>query len=156
MRLAFAAALASLASPAFAQPAPVVGKAWARATSDLAQTGAAYLAITSPDADQLVGLASPAARQVELHESMDDHGVMKMRAVPMLPLPPGAEVRLAPGGYHAMLMGLTRPLHVGDHFPLTLTFQHAGAVTTDVVVERAGAMRADEMPAGVTDHSKQP
>lgn len=156
MRLALAAALAGLALPAFAQPAPVVGKAWARATSDLAQTGAAYLSITSPDGDQLVGLASPAARRVELHESMDDHGVMEMRAIPMLPLPPGAEVRLSPGGTHAMLMGLTRPLHAGDHFPLTLTFQHAGAITTDVVVERAGARQADEMPAGMTDHGKQP
>ena len=156
MRLALVAALVGLALPAFAQPAPVIGKAWARATSDLAQTGAAYLTITSPDGDQLVGFSSPAARQVELHESMDDHGVMKMRPVPMLPLPSGAEVRLSPGGYHAMLMGLTRPLHVGDHFPLTLTFQHAGAITTDVVVERAGAMRADETPAGTMDQGKQP
>lgn len=143
------AAFAGLAVPAFAQPAPSIEKAWARATTDLAQTGAAYLTITSPAADQLVAIASPAARQVGLHQSLEDHGVMQMRLVAALPLPAGMPVKLAPGGYHVMLMGLVKPLHVGDHFPLTLTFQHAGAVTTDVTVERAGAMRADDM---VMDH----
>lgn len=139
-------ALLAAISPARAatDTAPVVEKAWARATSDLAQNGAAYLTVTSPIGDQLVGVASPAARQVEVHQSINDHGVMEMRPVPALPLPAGTAVQLAPGGYHAMLMGLTRPLHVGDHFPLTLTFEHAGAITTDVTVERAGAMRADE------------
>ena len=52
---------------------------------------------------------------------------------------------LARGGDHVMLMGLTGPLKDGDSFPLTLTFEHAGNVTVDVVVDSA---RDATMPAG--------
>jgi copper(I)-binding protein len=62
-----------------------------------------------------------------------------MRPVASLPVGPGHDVTLAPGGSHVMLMGLKQPLKPGDHFPLTLTFAHAGAVTTEVTVGRAGA-----------------
>jgi len=128
---------------------PVLVHAWARPTSDLAKTGAAYVTITSPVADRLVGVTSPAARAVELHVSRDEAGIMTMRPVDALPLPPGVAVSLAPGGYHAMLIDLVRPLHLGDHFPLTLRFAGAGDVTIEVVVERPGAM-----PAGMgMDHS---
>ena len=137
-----AVASAQAVPPAQAVPqAPgpmVIAHAWARATSDLAHTGAAYLTITSPAADALVGAASPAAKTVAVHQTSEVDGVMQMRPVPSLAIPANTPVTLAPGGYHAMLMGLTKPLHVGDHFPLTLRFQRFGAVTTDVVVEPAG------------------
>ena len=41
---------------------------------------------------------------------------------------------------HLMLMGLKQPLKLGDQVPVTLTFEHAGAVTVSVPVGTAGAM----------------
>jgi copper(I)-binding protein len=47
-----------------------------------------------------------------------------------------------------MLMGLKAPLKEGQSFPLTLTFEKAGAVETSVAVRGAGAgVPGDAKPA---------
>ena len=113
---------------------------WARASAGAAKTGAAYLTLTDQGLpDQLTGASTPVAASAELHESMDDMGMMKMRPIAGLPLTPGKPVTLAPGGYHLMLMGLKGPLKAGDSFPLTLRFQHAPPQTVTVTVEPIGA-----------------
>ncbi len=139
MRLALAAAMLCVTSAAFAQTGPVGVHAWARATIATAQTGGAYLVVHDSTADQIIGFSTPIAATAELHQSRMHDGVMEMRPVASLPVGPGHDAILAPGGYHVMLMGLKQPLKPGDHFPLTVTFAKAGAVTTDVTVERAGA-----------------
>jgi periplasmic copper chaperone A len=113
---------------------------WARASAGAAKTGAAYLTITDQgQPDQLTGASTPVADTAEVHESMADMGTMKMRPVAGLPLAPGKPVKLAPGGYHVMLMGLKAPLKQGDTFPLTLRFEHAAPMTVTVTVEAIGA-----------------
>ena len=57
-----------------------------------------------------------------------------------VPVPAGETIKLAPGGYHGMLMGLTAPLKEGERYPVTLTFERAGEVTVDVEVV---SMRAE-------------
>jgi copper(I)-binding protein len=74
-----------------------------------------------------------------VHQSFDDHGVMKMRPVAALPIEPGKPVTLAPGGYHIMLSGLRQSLTQGDSFPITLSFAKAGPVTATAIVAKAGA-----------------
>ena len=68
----------------------------------------------------LVGVASPAANVVELHEMVMDNNVMKMRALPSLDVKPGQTVELKPGSYHVMLIDLKKPLTKGDVVPITL------------------------------------
>ncbi len=50
---------------------------------------------------------------------------MKMFPVDGLELPAGKTVKLAPGGYHVMLMGLNSPLQAGGRVPVSLTFEMA-------------------------------
>jgi copper(I)-binding protein len=115
---------------------------WARASAGAATTGAAYLTLTDQGApDRLTGASTPVAATAELHESMSDMGTMKMRPVSGLSVAPGKPVKLAPGGYHIMLMGLKAPLKQGDTFPLTLTFEHAPPMTVTVNVEAIGAQQ---------------
>jgi copper(I)-binding protein len=122
---------------------------WARATPGASTTGAAYLTVTaSGTADRLLGVSTPAAGMAELHQSANDNGVMTMRPVAALALEPGKPVTLAPGGYHVMLMDLRQPLKPGDHFPLTLTFEHASPVTVLVEVGQAGARSQPGNDAG--------
>jgi copper(I)-binding protein len=75
----------------------------------------------------------------ELHEMSVEAGVMRMRDVAALEVRPGEKLQLKPDGYHVMLSELKQPLKVGDKFPLTLTFQNAGAVEVSVWVEGMGA-----------------
>jgi copper(I)-binding protein len=65
--------------------------------------------------------------------------VMKMRPIASLDIPAGQPVTLKPGGDHVMLLGLNGPLREGQSFPLTLTFEKAGAREVTVAVEKPGA-----------------
>lgn len=116
-----------------------VDHAWARPAM-AGHNGVVYLNITEHrQADRLVAVSSPVARQAELHETIDDHGVMKMRRVAALPLRPGQTVMLRPGGYHIMLLDLKHQLSPGDSVPVTLTFEKGGKVSTMAMVEGRGA-----------------
>jgi hypothetical protein len=114
---------------------------WARATPGTATTGAVYLTVTDNGRpDRLVGVSTPIAAMAEMHETIHDNGVMKMRPVAGgIALDPGKPVTFTPGGYHVMLTGLKSPLKAGDSFPLTLTFEHARSITVSVHVEAMGA-----------------
>ncbi|HVH81312.1 MAG TPA: copper chaperone PCu(A)C [Stellaceae bacterium] len=126
---------------AFAQTGGVAVKdAWARATPGSAQTAAAYATIESPSGDRLTGASTPVAQKAEIHSMTMDNGVMKMRPVEGVELPPGQQVTLKPGGYHIMLTGLIKPLEVGQSFALTLDFAKAGAKEVTVMVEKVGSM----------------
>src|SRR6478609_7277117 len=120
---------------------------FARATPPGAQSGGVYLTIENrgTSKDRLVRIASPAAASVELHSMTMDGNVMRMRAIAGLDIAPGATVTLGSAGYHVMLVGLARPLVVGDRIVITLTFEKAGAVDVTAFVE---AMT----PAGSATH----
>jgi copper(I)-binding protein len=129
------------ASRAGAQgPGVTVTQPWTRAAGAGA-TGVGYMAIrnagTAPD--RLVSARTPAARTVELHTHIRDGDVMRMRPVPAIELGAGAEIRLAPGGLHLMLIGLAAPLRQGERVPVTLVFERAGEVQVELAVEAAGA-----------------
>jgi copper(I)-binding protein len=68
-------------------------------------------------------VSSPVAKVAEIHEMKMDGGVMTMRAVDKLALPPRKTVDLSPSTYHVMLMGLSQPLKEGDSVPLTLVIE---------------------------------
>jgi periplasmic copper chaperone A len=119
---------------------------WARATAGAATTAAAYFTVTSKGVpDHLVSVSTPIGT-ADLHETINDNGVMKMRPVASIALDPGKPVTFKPGGYHVMLTGLKDPLKSGDSFPLTLTFEHAQPVSVTVKVEAAGGGGMGNMP----------
>ena len=98
-------------------------------------SGAAYMTLDNKTgtADRLTGASSNVAVQVQIHEMSVVNGVMQMRELADgLPFPAGGSVALKPGSYHVMLIGLKKPLTVGETFPLTLTFEKAGNISVTV------------------------
>jgi len=148
-RLLTAAALClcAAAAPASAADGTVtVERAWARPTTTQAKAGAAFVTLSNPGtADRrLVGAESPVSERAELHTHVMDGGVARMRPVESIALPAGGTVRLAPGGDHIMLMGLKRPLRVGERFAVTLRLDGGQAVEAEVEVLAPGTEpRAD-------------
>jgi copper(I)-binding protein len=144
-RLAILMALAAAPAGVAAEDAKVgdihIDAAWSRATASSAPTGAAYMMLTNHggEVDRLVAVASPAAEHAQLHTHLMEGGVMKMRPVEAVEVAPGTPSVLQPGGLHVMLIGLKGPLREGQRFPLTLTFERAGDVEIDVVVQPAGS-----------------
>lgn len=130
-----------------------VANAWARRTVPGQRNGAVYLEITGGsrrDVLRGVEVDTVVAASAELHETTEGHSSgtgpnqrsggghhshhgMQMKELVELPVPSGASIRLEPGGRHIMLLDLTRPLEVGQRFPLRLRFEQAG--TVEVVVE---------------------
>ena len=105
-----------------------------------AQVAGGYLAISNEGAqlDRLVGLSSKIAKSVSLHQSsVDTNGVASMSPVAALDIPAGDTVVLEPGGYHIMFMGLTGRFSEGDMLPVTLTFEKAGAIDMEFMVDPA-------------------
>lgn len=109
-------------APAQAQQV-TVKDAWIRGTVQGQSATGAFMELTGKSNARLVGAASPAAKTVEVHNMKVENGVMKMFPVDGVDLPAGKTVKLAPGGYHVMLMGLQKTLNAGDRVPLRLTFE---------------------------------
>lgn len=110
--------------------ATFVQKAWVRATPPGSTVAAAYLTIdnTGRPADRLLSVSSPAAATVEVHATIHDGELVRMRKVEPLHIAAGERVSLEPGGTHVMLMSLKAPLRQGDKLPLMLRFENAGEV----------------------------
>jgi len=135
--------------------------AWARTSPSMVSRGAAYMSITTTVDDVLTGVTVDAsiAAAAEIHEmvmatestmSMDstmetessmpmDTGEMTMRRIMELAVPADGGARLEPGGFHIMLVDLTKPLISGSTFDLALIFARAGEIVVPVTV-------ADEAP----------
>jgi periplasmic copper chaperone A len=143
--------LAVLGAPAQAQEVKagdlVITQPWSRATPGGAKIAGGFLTIenkgTAPD--RLISGAGDIAGKVEIHEMAMNNGVMTMRPLDKgLVIEPGKSVKLAPGGYHLMLMDLKQPFKQGDKVPVTLEFEKAGKVALSLDVQGVGA----QAPAG--------
>ena len=121
IRIFTAAALLSACATAFGQVQ--VRDAWVRPALPGQNATGAFMSLLSADGARLLGVSSPAAGVVEVHEMVMDGTVMRMRPVPALELPAGKAVELKPGGYHVMLMDLKRPLAVGEKVRLELRLE---------------------------------
>ena len=120
----------------------VITQAWSRATPGGAKTGGGYLTIENKGStpDRLIGGSADIAAKVEMHEMSMKNGVMTMRPLDKgLTIEPGKTVKLAPGGYHLMMMDLKGPLKQGDKVPVTLEFEKAGKVQVSLDVQGVGA-----------------
>ena len=143
---AFAALLAVLGAPAHAQEVKagdlVITQPWSRATPGGAKIAGGFLTIENKGAvpDRLVSGAGDIAGKIEIHEMAMNNGVMTMRPLDKgLVIEPGKTVKLAPGGYHLMLLDLKRPLKQGEQVPVTLEFEKAGKVKLSLDVQGVGA-----------------
>lgn len=117
---------------------------WARATAGKLRNGAAYLTIVNQGKadDRLVAATSSISSRVELHNTqIDDKGVMRMREVRGIDIPAGQTVKIAPGGYHVMLVDLRDPLVKGESFSLKLRFEKAGEREVTVPVRGIRTMK---------------
>jgi periplasmic copper chaperone A len=128
----------------------VISQAWSRATPKGAKTGGGYLTIENRGSapDRLIGGSADVAGSIQVHEMSMEGGVMKMRPVEKgLTIEPGKTVKLAPGGYHLMMMDLKAPLKQGEKVAVTLEFERAGKVPVSLDVQGAGAKGPTTTPS---------
>jgi len=124
---------------------------WSRATPPGAAVAGGYLILKNEggEADRLISATFEGSDRTEIHEMSVVDGVMRMSPLPEgLAIPARESVKLAPGGYHLMFMGLKAPLAKGSKIAGTLTFEKGGTVAVEFDVEAIGAAA----PAGAAGH----
>jgi copper(I)-binding protein len=143
-----------LAAPALAEEVKagdlVITQAWSRATPGGAKVAGGYLTIENKGStpDRLIGGSADIADKVQIHEMSMNNGVMTMRPLDQgLTIEPGKTVKLAPGGYHLMLLDLKSALKRGDKVPVTLEFEKAGKVRLSFDVQGVGAQGPTTSPS---------
>ena len=117
-----------------------ITKAYSYATSALQKNGAIFMNIenTGNTADQLIAAENAdIASRIELHTHNMEDGMMAMYQVEKFDIKKG-KTSLEPSGNHIMLIGLKKPLKVGDTIPLTLTFSQTGKIDIVANVITAG------------------
>ena len=112
-----------------------VGEAWVRMPAAKNRPGGAYFRMEAgSEGTRLVGVSSPAARWIELHETALSGSRARMKRRQEVEFPSRGELVFEPGGRHAMLFGLSPKLKAGDRIPLTLSFNVAPPVTVEAEV----------------------
>lgn len=156
-----AAVAAVAAMPALACDGFSVDDAFARTSTMMSQSGAAFMVMhNGGTADcRVVGARSDISERTELHTHIADaNGVMRMVEVEEgFPVAAGGEHALARGGDHVMFMGLNRPMEQGSTIHLTLVFEDGSEYALDVPVDnermpmqgmQQGAMQGQGMMHG--------
>jgi len=144
-RVSAACTLLAAASVASAQEFKagdiVISHPWSRATPKGTNVGAGYLVLenrgTTPD--RLIGGSVEVAAGFEIHDVVVEDGVMRMRELEAIELPPGGSVEIKPGGRHIMFVGLLHPLAAGEKARGALQFEQAGKIEVEFDVIGMGA-----------------
>ncbi len=109
------------------QPGLEVEQAWSRASMGNDRPGVAYMVVrnTGSETRTLIGAKTDIAMMPQIHRTTTGaSGVSQMAPAGDIEIQPGAEIALAPGGLHIMLMKLTQPLIEGESYGLTLLFKN--------------------------------
>jgi copper(I)-binding protein len=117
-----------------------VTQAWIRVLPANLPAGAYATLRNDGDTDKrLIGASSPVYARIMLHRSTRAHGMSQMHAVKQLAVPAHGNVKLAPGGYHLMLMQPNHAVKPGDRVPIMLKFADGSAVKVEFIARAASA-----------------
>ena len=113
-----------------------VMNAWVRKSDLAAKANAGYMTLinNSPDKMTLVAVQSETFEKVEMHEMTVVDGMMKMRELDYLVIPPNGQANFAPGGQHLMMHGPREFLATNQTVDLTLIFDSGMKQTIAVKV----------------------
>lgn len=126
--------------------------AWVRESIGSAKTAAGFLELHNggQEAVTVTGISCESAERAQLHTTVRDGDVMRMRPIESIAIAPGETVPLQPGGMHIMFMGVDEPLRPGMQVDLTLTLSNgrAGHLKVPVRALNANAVQGSPQHGG--------
>ena len=103
----------------------IVKDEWARVTPS--GSGSVYMTIENDgyQDDTLTSAISDEAEMTMIHQTVREENIAKMiHVMGGIDLPKGKIIKLEPGGYHLMLMGIEKNLTLNDRIRITLSFKN--------------------------------
>ncbi|PIE25521.1 MAG: hypothetical protein CSA60_00075 [Neptuniibacter caesariensis] len=139
----------AMATSSMAMAEVTVEDAYARAVPPGQMNSASFMVLKNNTAEDiaLVSSRSSVAKVVELHNHINENGVMKMRQVAKINVPANGMTLLKPGSYHVMLIGLKQDLIAGENIDLELTFSDGSSQTLTLPIKK--------VMGGMMKHQKQ-
>jgi copper(I)-binding protein len=135
-------ALLSLTQPAIAKQYGfkniIISDLWARPTIGKMENSAIYLVLINEGqkSDFLINAETDVARKIEIHKTISNNDISSMVHINKVAIPGKTTVKFSPGGLHIMILGVAKELREGDKFPLSLTFEYAGKIEVEVLVQK--------------------
>jgi periplasmic copper chaperone A len=127
---------------------------WVRSGPPGAKMLAGYVRlVNSGDTElRIVEARSTAFEAVEIHRTLEEDGVARMRPVSFVVIPPGQSVTMEPGGLHLMLMRPTKKLIIGDTVVVELVTDDGEALPTAFSLRSMPPDGHDQADHGHHDH----
>ena len=99
---------------------------------------AGYMTIHNPQskAVSIVSLRSDAFASVEIHQTIEQDGMMRMEQVRSLNIESNSSVQLAPGGLHLMMMNPSEPTQPGDLLEIVIVLDDGSEQRVEMQVLR--------------------
>lgn len=99
---------------------------------------AGYMTIHNPQskAVSIVSLRSDAFASIEIHQTIEQDGMMRMEQVPSLKIESNSSVQLAPGGLHLMMMNPSEPTQPGDLLEIVIVLDDGSEQRVEMQVIR--------------------
>ena len=118
-----------------------VSSQYVRATPPHVKNSAAFFTITNNTNKniKLIAVKSDIAEQVQIHNNLNEDGMMKMRQVESIILKANSSTSLQPGGYHIMFLGLKNDLTEEDNVDITLYFDNGDQIKMTAPVQKISA-----------------
>ena len=114
-----------ISGPSAAQPLQVTD-AWIKNLPPAIPMRAGYMQLKSLDSNTatIVSISSDAFKKIEIHNTINNDGVMSMHPIKNLALEANGMMSLKPGSMHLMLMKPTRELKISDEVEIVLQFDN--------------------------------
>lgn len=144
------AAMTVLAAPvalaSCGQPAPLyVDQAWVRLNPG-SGPAAGYMTIHGGEEPvKLLRVSSEGAMRIELHESVQEGGMMKMKALDSVDVPAKSDIKFAPGGKHLMIFDINPAILETGKLSMTMLFSDGQRLIVDAPIQPAGGDGAGAM-----------
>lgn len=112
-----------------------IDQAWVQLAPPGAAVNAAYMRIYNPQSrpQTIVGVSADCCAMAMLHQTRIQGDKMTMEHLDLLVVPAQANVELAPGGLHIMLMQAEQELTIGNE--IKITFSLGDGTTQDVNIQ---------------------
>ena len=114
-----------------------ISDAWIKHLPPTVPVRAGYMKLYNPTSKAVTieSIRSDAYTNIEMHETVEQNGMMQMQPVTQLAIEANSRVQLSPGGLHLMLMGPVTESAPGDIIEITIKFVNGAEQTLSMTVK---------------------
>jgi len=102
----------------------------------------------------LVGVTSDDVLRLEMHETVEEDGMARMKPLKKINILPGATVKLEPGGKHLMLWGVSEGAIKRGKMELILIYSNNDRILVDAIIEKPKPAGVDNSDTGTEGGSE--